>query len=151
LKAKAAASARFLGIAQTETYRGDDWWSWAVWIDGPDAELNRIAFVEYTLHPTFAEPVRTVSARRTKFRLSSGGWGTFTVYACIYRKDGSTLRRQHELALSYPDEKTPRVSRAAATEGSSTVYESLAVPAKASRKRTTKKPTRATTQSKRRT
>jgi len=149
LKAKAAAPARSLGIAQTETYLGDDWWSWAVWIEGPDAELDRIAFVEYTLHPTFAEPVRTVSARRSKFRLSSGGWGSFTVYARIYRKDGSTLRRQHELALYYPDEKTPRVSRAAATEGSSTVYESLAAPAKASGKRATKKPTRAIVQAKR--
>jgi transcription initiation factor IIF auxiliary subunit len=96
-------AASSLKIAQSEKYEGDEWWSWAVWVEGPDTELDQISRVEYTLHPTFREPVRIISTRRNKFKLSTGGWGVFPVYARVFRKDGSTLRLRHQLALHYPD------------------------------------------------
>jgi transcription initiation factor IIF auxiliary subunit len=96
-------AAHSLRIAQSEKYKGDDWWSWAVWLDGPDTDLDQISRVEYTLHPTFRKPVRIVSTRRNKFKLSTSGWGVFTLYARVFRKDGSTLRLRHQLALHYPD------------------------------------------------
>jgi transcription initiation factor IIF auxiliary subunit len=93
-----------LRLQQSAEYEGDDAWSWAVWIEGPEQELDRIDYVEYTLHPTFPKPVRRIGDRSTRFKLETGGWGTFTIYATVMHKDGSTgPRLEHELELSYPD------------------------------------------------
>jgi len=83
-----------------------DWWKWWVWIEGPDEELDQIDQVVYILHPTFSNPVRTCSDRASKFRLDTFGWGTFTIYAKVVRKNGTQLKLQHDLVLEYPD-KTP--------------------------------------------
>jgi transcription initiation factor IIF auxiliary subunit len=56
---------------QQEKYEGDQWWSWAVWIDGAPEQLRDIEFVEYTLHPSFPDPVRVVTIRDNNFKLSS--------------------------------------------------------------------------------
>lgn len=52
-----------LNIEQESNYQGDDWWKWAVWIDGPTSELDDVVEVEYKLHPSFPRPVRIVSDR----------------------------------------------------------------------------------------
>lgn len=97
-------------IAQSEKYKDNDWWDWAVWIDGTDEELNTIKDVVYTLHPTFYDPVRKVSNRRSKFKLETSGWGTFTIRANVVLKDGKNLPLKHELSLHYPTgEKTNSV------------------------------------------
>lgn len=92
-----------LRIQQSETYKGDDWWSWSVWIDGTPDELQEIKFVEYTLHPTFKNPVRKVRTRANKFKLSSAGWGVFPVYVRVAKKDGKVRELVHHLRLHYPD------------------------------------------------
>lgn len=91
-----------LKIAQDFDYKGEDWWEWWVWIEGADAELDAISQVIYTLHPTFPNPVRTIRDRRSKFRLSTGGWGTFRIRAKVVLKSGSPIELQHELVLAYP-------------------------------------------------
>jgi transcription initiation factor IIF auxiliary subunit len=83
-----------LKINQSQIYRGDDWWSWSVWIDGSEDELNGIAKVEYTLHPTFPKPVRIVETRDNRFKLSTEGWGGFLIYASVFQKDGSLCHLQ---------------------------------------------------------
>ncbi len=90
-------------IQQSEKYEGDDWWAWSVWVDGPDRELDDIDHVEYTLHPTFPDPVRKISTRRNNFKLSTAGYGVFTIYARVVKKDSSVLRLRHQLQLHYPD------------------------------------------------
>lgn len=92
-------------LEQDYEYKGKDWWEWAVWIEASDEELDRIEYVEYTLHPTFPKPVREISDRDTKFRLQTAGWGVFTVYAKLCFKDGETKNLEHELELYYPDGK----------------------------------------------
>lgn len=92
-----------LRIAQDFTYEATDWWRWWVWIDGSEPELDRIDHVVYQLHPTFPEPVRTVSDRSTKFRLETAGWGEFTIYARAFTKDGKQVKLEHDLQLRYPD------------------------------------------------
>ncbi len=67
-------------IKQETHYKGNDWWKWSVWLDGPKRELDRIDHVVYTLHPTFREPVRRITDRKTNFRLDSAGWGAFDIY-----------------------------------------------------------------------
>lgn len=92
-----------LKIEQGSNYKGNDWWKWWVWIEGPDAELDQIDHVVYTLHPTFARPVRTVKTRENKFHLASEGWGTFTLYAKIVNKDGTSKAMEYYLRLEYED------------------------------------------------
>ena len=72
------------------------WWVWALYADGAKTELDRIRCVEYTLHPTFANPVRVICDRPSRFELSARGWGTFTVGVKLMLKDGSVR------SLSYP-------------------------------------------------
>ncbi len=92
-----------LKIAQSAKYLETDWWSWSVWIEGTDKDLDQIVNVEYTLHPTFPDPVRIKTTRKNKFKLSTGGWGVFPIYARVFKKDGSVVRLQHTLKLHYPD------------------------------------------------
>lgn len=91
-----------LTIDQSQKYEGDEWWSWSVWIDGPKNELDEVTQVEYTLHPTFPKPVRTVTTRQDGFKLSTEGWGGFPIYARVSKKDGSVHHLQHQLRLYYP-------------------------------------------------
>ena len=79
-------------LKQDFEYKGDDWWEWSVWVEASDAELNKIKFVEYTLHPTFSKPVREIRDRSTKFRLETTGWGVFTIYAKAFLKNGKPSR-----------------------------------------------------------
>ena len=92
-----------LRIQQHAKYRENDYWTWSVWIEGSEAELDSIAYVEYTLHPTFPQPVRQIKDRRTKFRLKTAGWGVFTIYATVVHKDGVATQLKHHLELRYPD------------------------------------------------
>jgi transcription initiation factor IIF auxiliary subunit len=95
-----------LRIEQSEKYEGDDWWSWSVWLDGPKPDLDAVDFVEYTLHPTFRNPVRTIKTRANKFKLDTGGWGVFPIYARVCKKNGSVNRLKHQLKLTHPHGKS---------------------------------------------
>jgi transcription initiation factor IIF auxiliary subunit len=92
-----------LAIRQSEKYEGDDWWKWAVWLEGPDEALNSIEFVEWILHPTFRDPVRRNADRAHKFRLETGGWGAFRIIARVQTRDGKQTKLHHHLKLHYPD------------------------------------------------
>jgi transcription initiation factor IIF auxiliary subunit len=90
-------------IRQSESYVGDNWWNWSVWIEGSNEELDRVEYVEWRLDPTFSNPVRRVEDRGTNFRLETGGWGVFMIHAFARRKDGTTEQMRHYLELHYPD------------------------------------------------
>ena len=92
-------------IQQWEKYEGQDWWKWAVWIEAPDEALDSIEFVEWTLHPSFPNPIRKINNRASKFRLETGGWGVFQIVARVQTKDGIQTKLRHYLRLHYPDGK----------------------------------------------
>jgi transcription initiation factor IIF auxiliary subunit len=94
-----------LEIRQWEKYEGDDWWKWAVWVEGSDDDLDQVEHVEWTLHPTFPNPIRKCRDRADKFRLETGGWGVFPIRARVQMKDGNSIRLSHHLQLHYPDGK----------------------------------------------
>jgi transcription initiation factor IIF auxiliary subunit len=100
-----------LEIKQDSQYQGKNWWKWSVWIEGPTDELNQIENVTYLLHPSFANPVRTVADLASKFKLSSQGWGIFTIRIKVLKKDGSTESHAVELELSYPNDLDERALR----------------------------------------
>ena len=90
-------------LAQEYKYKGEDYWNWAVWVEGADAELDSIDYVTYVLHHTFPKPIRKVKDRTSKFRLETAGWGVFTIRAKVMMKDGRETPLTHELELRYPD------------------------------------------------
>ena len=73
---------------------------WRVFLDEPEAVLNSIEAVEYRLHETFPDPIRTVTNRTSKFALESSGWGEFTIYATIHYVDGHEENTTYTLNLS---------------------------------------------------
>ena len=75
------------------------WWEWAVYLDGPGSELDRIRCVEYTLHPSFPNPVRVVCDRPRRFELVARGWGAFTIGVKLMLKDGSVRQLSYPLEL----------------------------------------------------
>ena len=89
-----------LDIQQTASYVGDGRWNWSVWVDGPDAELDRVESVEWVLHPTFPNPVVLVTQRQTKFRIDRNGWGEFEIYANVTTKDGHRQHLEYRLRLA---------------------------------------------------
>ena len=70
-----------------------------MWIEGPTEEIEQVDHVEYVLHPTFPQPVRTIGERSTNFRLDCSGWGEFNIHAKITKKNGQVLHLDHWLIL----------------------------------------------------
>jgi transcription initiation factor IIF auxiliary subunit len=75
------------------------WWNWTVFIQGPAEVLDQVNCVEYTLHSSFASPVREVCSRGTgpAFALSESGWGTFQILVRVLLKDGRVQKLAHSL------------------------------------------------------
>ena len=97
--------AQELQVRQSEKYEGGDWWQWAVWLEGPAEALDQVMLVEWTLHPTFPNPVRKTTSRSDNFRLESAGWGVFPIVVRVQMKDGTQQKLVHQLALQYPNGK----------------------------------------------
>jgi transcription initiation factor IIF auxiliary subunit len=85
----------------------ENYYRWKVFVDAPDAVLNEIQSVEYTLHPTFPEPVRTSQDRGDRFGLEASGWGEFTILAKVRLKDGTdqTVPYWLDLHRGWPEGK----------------------------------------------
>ena len=88
----------------TSTRVNKDRWDWTVFIVGDSSTLNEIKCVEYTLHPTFPDPVRKICTKGSTsgrgFFLSSNGWGTFIIKVKIMFKDGDVREFKHQLRFS---------------------------------------------------
>jgi YEATS family len=84
----------------------------SVWLEGSSSELDDVESVEWMLHPTFPNPVREVTNRKSRFRLKTSGWGQFKIQARVKRTKGSTLRLEHDLELEYPAGTRPSSGRA---------------------------------------
>jgi transcription initiation factor IIF auxiliary subunit len=100
-------------IAQGYKYIGNDRWSWRVWIDASDSELDKIKQVTWYLHHTFREPVviKKKKSRSEKFILKRKGWGVFQIRAELSLNDGSSDSLTHWLELAYPSSDTEVVTR----------------------------------------
>jgi transcription initiation factor IIF auxiliary subunit len=77
-----------------------NWYDWTVFMNEPAEKLALVKSVEYRLHETFPNPVRTITDRDSRFALDSSGWGEFTIRIAVHLLDGSVVRTKHELALS---------------------------------------------------
>jgi caspase domain-containing protein/pYEATS domain-containing protein involved in immunity len=86
-----------LNASNTSRKLREDLWEWTVFVEADPATLGLINCVEYTLHPTFPDPVRTICSPSNSFALSTQGWGTFEIKIRVLFKDGSDRRLTHQL------------------------------------------------------
>ena len=90
-------------VGNTSKSAGEGRWDWTVYITAEPAVLSQIRCVEYTLHPTFANPIRRVCARgkdtRHAFPLSSNGWGEFTIKVRVFFANGKPQLIDYPLKL----------------------------------------------------
>jgi len=87
------------------------WYAWCVFADEPPQVISQIQSVEYVLHPTFPDPLRTKVDKRNLFALFSAGWGGFLIRITVFFENGSVLRTQHDLKLvesGWPKGDVPR-------------------------------------------
>jgi len=106
--ATASPALAALTVANTSSYTGGGRWAWKVFVDADAETLQRIECVEYTLHPTSPDPVRRVcNQAKTRFALSTNGWGTFTIKVRIEYRDGRSELREHQLVFTQEPAKTP--------------------------------------------
>jgi len=98
-----ANSTKKLRLVNDSKYLGERSWSWNVWLEGPFAELDKVVSVKYFLHPTFRQPIRILTDKSTKFKLSSGGWGEFNINAEVLLEGKKKLMLNHW--LKFDDEE----------------------------------------------
>jgi transcription initiation factor IIF auxiliary subunit len=120
-------------VRETQEYRI---YSFCLFIQGTDSILSEVAEVEYTLDPSFPDPVRVSTDVKHAFPLQSEAWGAFTTYIRIFEKSGSKLleagrsfaRIQYRLKLQ--DNAWPMGSKLTEFSSSSEqlIYEALSDP-----------------------
>lgn len=73
-------------------------------------DVPYVEFVQYVLHPSFVEPIRTV--RRTPdnptCKLAVWAWGEFPMNSVVRLKDGEELNIRHRFQFSSEVEKAKR-------------------------------------------
>lgn len=75
-------------------------WIWTVFLQGPISALNQVRCVEYTLHPTFPNPIREVCEQgrvSEAFALTASGWGTFQIRIRVFLRNGQLQVLTHDL------------------------------------------------------
>jgi transcription initiation factor IIF auxiliary subunit len=100
-------------------------YAWCVYLHETDEQLKKIREVEYTLHPTFPNPVRNIIDREHCFPLLSDGWGAFSIRIRVISIDGDLVRASHMLTLE--KDNWPRGKRPVSFKDDDTkrVYEAL--------------------------
>src|SRR6516162_3389601 len=71
-------------------------YAFCFYIDAANPELNDVSAVEYTLHPSFPDPVRSSNDKNHAFALQSEAGESFTTHVRIFTKSrsGSTSRER---------------------------------------------------------
>ncbi|WP_254172774.1 pYEATS domain-containing protein [Planktothrix pseudagardhii] len=76
-------------VRNTSTQIGTSEWNWTAYVESDSQTLSQIDCVEYTLHPTFPNPIRQVCTSQNNFALSARGWGAFYIKVRVFLKDGT--------------------------------------------------------------
>jgi hypothetical protein len=89
-----------IAIDNIAAYKGNDQWEWTVFIKSSPEVLNSIEYVQYTLHPSFSDPIQKVyktTATDYPFGLTRVGWGVFEVPVKVVFKTGEQLSLRYML------------------------------------------------------
>jgi|WetSurMetagenome_2_1015567.scaffolds.fasta_scaffold25752_4 transcription initiation factor IIF auxiliary subunit len=76
-------------------------WDWKIFLESSDDVLNQVKCVEYTLHPTFPNPIQEICEKGNNenqaFVLTGNGWGAFEAKIRILLKDGGVQKLVYTL------------------------------------------------------
>lgn len=76
-------------------------WDWKIFLESSEDILSQVKCVEYTLHPTFPNPIQEICEKGNNenqaFILTGNGWGAFEVKIRILLKDGGVQKLAHTL------------------------------------------------------
>jgi hypothetical protein len=97
IKIKETASLLEKHIYSEQAGEHIDYYQWSVELIASNDILDRIDYVRYKLHETFANPLQIVRARDDNFRLGGQAWGTFDILIDVYFKDGTVGNGSYEL------------------------------------------------------
>ena len=86
-------------VRQDFNYESKHWWSWWVWIDAKQEDLDDIDHVVYQLSHNGEIELNKVADRRTKFMLESGGDTPLPILATLILKDRTEIPVTHQLRL----------------------------------------------------
>lgn len=89
-----------IAVDNTAVYKGNDLWEWTIFIKASPDVLDSIEYVQYTLHPTFVDPVQKVSKTtdpQHPFGLTRTGWGVFEVPVKVAFKTGTQQNLRYML------------------------------------------------------
>ena len=92
-------------VTNTSRYTGSGRYDWKVHLVATEDVLNRIEFVEYTLHPAYSDPVRRIHDKTSGFALSASGWSEFNIEVCVVYKDGHRDYMDQRLSLRSGEEQ----------------------------------------------
>lgn len=76
-----------------------------VWLEADsEREMDRVALVEYELHPSFKERTRTSTNRSNDFSITFWSWGTFVIRALLHLvgEEADFVRVEHQLEYDLP-------------------------------------------------
>jgi len=96
---------REITVHDTSEYLGNGKWKWTVFIQESEQVLNDIEHVEYTLDPTFSDPVRRVDIMgdpRVPFALTSVGRKTSEISVKIIFRDTEKKPRYLKHMVNLP-------------------------------------------------
>jgi transcription initiation factor IIF auxiliary subunit len=82
---------------------GYDHYHVGVWLEADDErDLERVEWVEYELHPSFRNRVRTSHNRANDFSITFWSWGTFHIQAKVHLAGADTVTVERELNYDLP-------------------------------------------------
>jgi transcription initiation factor IIF auxiliary subunit len=82
------------------TREGYDLFAWCVFLDGNLATIQSVREIEYTLHPSFPDPIRTIQDPDHCFALLSQGWGEFPMRIRLKLINGGIVSQSYNLYLN---------------------------------------------------
>jgi transcription initiation factor IIF auxiliary subunit len=84
--------------------KGREHYNIGVWLDGSDDELDSIEHVEYLLHPSFKNNLRSSKNRINNFSITIWTWGYFGITITVFYKDGKTTSIPYGLSYDLPSD-----------------------------------------------
>ncbi len=77
---------------------GYDHYMLKIFLTGSD--LQKVDHVDYELHETFSDPIRSSQNSKTGFAMTIWTWGEFEIAVTVYMKDGLKWDVYYDLAYS---------------------------------------------------
>jgi len=101
-----AQPAQDVVVKNTSSFIGKGRWQWTLYVDAKQDELEKIKCVEYTLHPTFPNPIQVVCESGPNaaqaFPFTGDGWGEFDIKIKVTFTDRPPQSYVYRLRLAPP-------------------------------------------------